>query len=83
MLAVISFCCAQHLLHNNDIGLGCTTELSALIGYRIVVYTSSAHTQPLGMLAVKYIEQFRFEVGICRYSVGQPGRYSMLISSSK
>ena len=27
---------------NNDVNLGCTTKLGALIGYRIVVYASSA-----------------------------------------
>ena len=42
---------------NKDIMLGCTTtgkiELSALVGYRIVVYASSYNTQLLGTLAGK------------------------------
>ena len=39
------------LTKNNDINLGYITiekiELSALIGYKIVGYTVSVHTQPL------------------------------------
>ena len=59
--ACIDFILVSKLLGtlSNDINLGCSIiwkiELSASIGYRIVVYTSSVHTQPLGMLAVKLI----------------------------